>query len=94
MKKKHDENKDLQSLSRVCKVNVGSKTIKCGDLSKIGIRRWGKIDYLTRYCGWHFVYEKGAIAQVAIPLIIAEPNSTVRELKRQMKAPKLSDKRK
>lgn len=56
MAKKHDENKDLRSISRIARINYGSKTIQAAKTDIIGIHMWGKIDYLTHYCGWHFVW--------------------------------------
>lgn len=57
---KHDENKDLRSFSRIGKVNIGDKTLRASKASIIGIRMWGKIDYLTKYCGWHFIWDNSA----------------------------------
>ena len=56
MAKKHDENKDLRSISRVARINYGSKTIQASKAAIIGIHMWGKIDYLTHYCGWYFIW--------------------------------------
>lgn len=60
MSKKHDESKDLRSVSRVAKINISDKTIKCSKSAVIGIHMWGKIDYLTKYCGWHFIWDNSA----------------------------------
>ena len=88
--KKHDENKDLRSLAKVCRIESVNKVIRCNDKSAIGIKRWGMIDFLTKYRGWYFVYDKSAKP-------IKTENTTektAREVKREKKAPKLSDKRK
>ena len=53
---KHDENRDLRSFSRIGKVNYSDKTLQCSKSATIGIHLWGKIDYLTKYCGWHFIW--------------------------------------
>ena len=53
---KHDENKDLRSFSRIGKVDYSDKTLQCAKSAIIGIRLWGKIDFLTKYCGWHFIW--------------------------------------
>lgn len=53
---KHDENKDLRSFSRIGKVDYSDKTLQCAKSAIIGIHLWGKIDFLTKYCGWHFVW--------------------------------------
>ena len=56
MNKKHDENKDLRLISRVAKVDYSNKTIQAPKSAIIGIRSWGRIDFLTRYCGWVFFW--------------------------------------
>ena len=57
---KHDENKDLKSFSRIGKVSPGDKTLRASRSATIGIHLWGKIDFLTKYCGWHFIYDNSA----------------------------------
>ena len=57
---KHDENKDLRSFSRIGKVDYSDKTLQCAKSAIIGIRLWGKIDFLTKYCGWHFIWDNSA----------------------------------
>ena len=51
----HDENKDLRSVSKIAKIDRGAKLIRCSKNATIGIRMWGKIDYLVHYLGWYFV---------------------------------------
>ena len=58
--KRHDENRDLRSFSRIGKVDYSSKTLQCAKSAVIGIHLWGKIDFLTKYCGWHFVWNNQA----------------------------------
>ena len=91
MTKRHDENKDLRSVSRVCKIDYGSKTLICKDKSAVGIHTWGKIDYLTRHCGWYFVYDKSATISNRVG---DNPTTSVREAKKIAKEHKLSDKTK
>lgn len=54
---KHDENKDVRLVSRIAKVNTVNKTIKAPKGTLIGIRSWGRIDYLTNYCGYVFIWD-------------------------------------
>lgn len=56
MSKKHDENRDLRSFARIGRVNYGDKTLVASKSATIGIHLLGKIDYLTKYCGWSFYY--------------------------------------
>uniref|UniRef100_A0AAU8MH29 Uncharacterized protein n=1 Tax=Geladintestivirus 5 TaxID=3233137 RepID=A0AAU8MH29_9CAUD len=60
MAKKHDENKDLRSVSRICKVNSFDKTLRVSKNAIIGIHMWGRIDFLTHYCGWTFIWDNTA----------------------------------
>ncbi|AXF52201.1 MAG: hypothetical protein [crAssphage sp. isolate ctcc615] len=56
MAKKDDENKDLILISRIAKVDYSNKTIQAPKSAIIGNKSWGRIDYLTHYCGWHFIW--------------------------------------
>lgn len=57
---KHDENKDLKLFSRIGKVNTVTKTLKASKAQLIGIRMWGRIDFLTHYCGYTFIWDNTA----------------------------------
>lgn len=56
MSKKHDENKDIRLVSRIAKIDYANKTIQAPKSAIIGIKTWGRIDYLTNYCGWFFIW--------------------------------------
>ena len=56
MSKNHDENKDLRLVSRITKINYSNKTIQAPKSAIIGIKTLGRIDYLTHYCGWTFIW--------------------------------------
>lgn len=60
MGKKHDENKCLRSFGRIGRVNLYDKTLQASKNAIIGIHLWGKIDYLTKCCGWHFIWNNEA----------------------------------
>lgn len=91
MSKKHDENKDVKCFSRIGKVNFGDKTLQVSKSANVGIHMWGRIDFLTKYCGWHFIWNNNAVAG-------GTPSDTSttskRELKKAKKEPKLTDKTK
>ena len=53
---KHDERRDADILSRKCKVDYASKTIVASHSTQLGNKSWGRIDFLTHYCGWIFMY--------------------------------------
>ena len=60
MAKRHDENKDLKSFGRIGKVDYSNKTLQASKSANIGIHLLGKIDFLTKYCGWHFIWNNAA----------------------------------
>lgn len=56
MSKFHDENKDIRLVSRIAKIEYYNKTIQAPKSATIGNKTWGRIDYLTHYCGWTFIW--------------------------------------
>ena len=93
MAKRHDENNDLRSFGRIGSVNVVTKTLRASKAVTIGIRMWGKIDYLTHYCGYHFVWDNTA---KCVAKVVSEnvAKSNARAAKKAAKEHKLTDKRK
>ena len=57
MAKRYEEAKVAKSLDRVGRVNATTKTLRVSKGANIGIKTWGKIDYLTHYCGWTLTSE-------------------------------------
>ena len=89
MTKKHDESKDLFRVSKVCGVDYSDKLIRVRDKSRIGIKTWGRIDFLVHYCGWHCIYDRTA----TIIDSSDESGKSYREIKKENKQHKLSNKR-
>ena len=56
--KKHDEKKDLKCVSKVAEINGNHIIIPTNTV--IGIHMWGRIDFLTHYCGWTFIWDNTA----------------------------------
>ena len=50
MAKKHDEKKDVRIVSRIAKIDGNYIIIPINAV--IGIRTWGRIDFLVHYCGY------------------------------------------
>ncbi len=88
MEKKHDESKDLFRVSKVCGVDYSDKLIRVRDKSRVGIKTWGRIDFLVHYCGWHCIYDRTA----AISDRSDDSNKSYREIKRENKQHKLTNK--
>ena len=61
MNKKHDENKDIRLVSRIAKLDYINKTIQAPKSAIIGNTTWGRIDFLTHYCGWTFIWNNDII---------------------------------
>lgn len=62
--KKHNEEQCLKSLSKAkCGINQHSKHIEV-QKDKIGIKRWGMIDFLVNHAGWVVTYKKSATTAV------------------------------
>lgn len=91
---KHDENKDLRSIARVARIDYSNKTINYSKSTVIGIRRWGKIDFLVNYCGWRLVNANGVIAGGYIEDDVTTKKTYARDSKRSAKEHKLTDKTK
>lgn len=93
MAKRHDENKDLRSLARIAKIDFSMKTIRCNRNNIIGIHTLGRIDYLTKYCGWHLVWDYTAGNSLR-DFSNEDVKTSVRKQKKEAKAPKLTNKKK
>ena len=89
---KHAENKDLRSFSRIGKVDYSDKTLQCAKSATIGIHMWGKIDFLTKYYGWHFVWNNNA--GNSYNQFNSDSNSDVNIKKKSKKEHQLTDKTK
>ena len=56
MAKNHDEAKDIRLVSRIARIDYSNKTIQSPKSAIIGNKTLGRIDFLTHYCGWTFIY--------------------------------------
>ena len=92
MAKRHDENKCLRSFKRIGRVDMYDKTLQASKNAVIGIHLWGKIDYLTKYCGWHFIWNNNATLVYIQNSDDSNNNDVVK--KKQKKEYKLTDKTK
>lgn len=93
MSKKHDENKDLRLISRIAKVDYSNKTIQTPKSTIIGIRSWGRIDFLVRHCGWMFFWNNN-VKVFTRPAANDDATKHKRDAKRAAKENTLTDKRK
>lgn len=84
---KHDEANDVRLLSKVAKINPSDKTITIPTNAIIGNKRWGRIDFLCHYCGYHLVRPDGVILSNA-PTAAKEREKRDKQAKREEKANK------
>lgn len=89
MAKKHDEKKDLKCVSRVAEINGNHIFIPVN--SVIGIRTWGRIDFLVHYCGYVLIRSNNVKAS---NLNFEDATVSAREAKKIKKEHKLSNKKK
>lgn len=89
MAKKHDERKDLKCVSRIAKIDGNHIIIPINAV--IGIRTWGRIDFLVHYCGYILNRSKNVKAS---NLKFEDAGVSAREAKKIKKEHKLTNKKK
>ena len=90
---KHDESTDVRRLSFVGVKTVlqpaSNGTVKCLVISPIqrsnlGIKQWGRVDYLTKYCGYRVISNAGmAKSLVIVTRITINLNLLVKQRKKR-----------
>lgn len=107
---KHDESTDVRRLSFVGVKTVlqpaSNGTVKCLVISPIqrsnlGIKQWGRVDFLTKYCEYRVISNVGSGATVISNSKKYNNNNedntkpkSAREAKKEKKTPKLTNKKK
>lgn len=85
---KHEENVDVRRVSRIAKIDTHNKLIQLNKSDQIGIKTWGRIDYLCNILGYRLI-KSGIIAgDMFTNSDIKEHN---REIKKQLKEAKHND---
>ena len=94
MAKKHDERKDLKCVSRIAKllIMIDGNHIIIPINAVIGIRTWGRIDFLVHYCG--YVINRGSNTIKPSNLNFEDATVSAREAKKIKKEHKLTNKKK
>lgn len=90
MAKKHDEKKDVRIVSRIAKINGNHIIIPINAV--IGIRIWGRIDFLVHYCG--YILNRGSNTIKPSNLNFEDSAISAREAKKIKKEHKLTNKKK
>ena len=85
---KHEENVDLKLVSRVAEIDTRMKVIQLNKNYPIGIKTWGRIDYLCNILGYRLI--KSGIV-VSDSFSDGEAKAHNREIKKQIKADKANN---
>lgn len=88
MAKKHDERKDLKCVSRVAEISGNRIIIPVNAV--IGIRTWGRIDFLVHYCGYYLYHSSNVKSS---NLNFEDTTVSTREAKKIKKEHKLANKK-
>ena len=90
----HDERIDIIRLQSMgCKFDFNG-SVKCIAVPKgvLGIRSWGRVDFLVNHLGYRVVSSLNT--NNAIPMIKEDKKNNYKEIKKAAKTPKLTDKTK
>ena len=85
---KHEENVDVRRVSRIAKIDTHNKLIQLNKSTIIGIKTWGRIDYLCNILGYRLI--KSGIV-VSDSFSNSEAKAHNREVKKQIKADKANN---
>lgn len=84
---KHEENVDVRRVSRVAKIDTRMKVIQLNKIDQVGIKTWGRIDYLCNVHGYRIV-KSGVVATDIVDTDVKKHN---REMKKEAKASKANN---
>ena len=82
---KHEENVDVRRVSRIAKIDTHFKVIQINKSQDIGIKTWGRIDYLCNILGYRLV-RNGVVVNGVFDNSDTKQHN--RDIKKQIKAEK------
>lgn len=85
---KHEESVGLKRVSRIAKIDTRMKVIQLNKSDQIGIKTWGRIDYLCNVLGYRLV-KSGIVVGDKIDDTTVKAHN--REVKKQVKAEKANN---
>ena len=103
MAKKHDESIDIKRLSRVgvrtAIQPTATGTVKCLVITpalrdSIGIKSWGRVDFLVNYCGYRIISSVTSTETIINGYYSKENKTNYRDVKKKKKEHQLTDKTK
>lgn len=85
---KHEENVDVRRVSRIAKIDTHNKLIQLNKSDQIGIKTWGRIDYLCNILGYRLIKSGVIVSDVFNDDEVKVHN---REIKKQINADKANN---
>ena len=84
---KHEESVDVRRVSRIAKIDTHNKLIQLNKSDNIGIKTWGRIDYLCNILGYRLI-KSGVVVSDKFDEDTKQHN---REIKKELKAKKANN---
>ena len=87
---KHEESVDVRRVSRIAKIDTNNKLIQLNKTDQIGIKTWGRIDYLCNILGYRLIKSGIVISDVFNSSTGGQEQNSKhnREVKKQVKEAK------
>ena len=85
---KHEENVDVKRVSKIAKIDTHNKLIQLNKSDNIGIKIWGRIDYLCNILGYRLIKSGIVISDKFNDGDVKQHN---REVKKQVKEAKANN---
>lgn len=85
---KHEESVDVRRVSRIAKIDTHNKLIQLNKSDNIGIKTWGRIDYLCNILGYRLIKSGIVISDAFNDNEIKRHN---RDIKKQIKETKANN---
>ena len=85
---KHEENVDVKRVSKIAKIDTHNKLIQLNKSDNIGIKIWGRIDYLCNILGYRLIKSGIVVSDKFTDDDVKKHN---REVKKQVKADKANN---
>ena len=86
---KHEENVDVRRVSRIAKIDTHNKLIQLNKSDNIGIKTWGRIDYLCNILGYRLIKSGIVVSDAFNNTDDAKKHN--REIKKQVKEAKANN---
>ena len=85
---KHEENVDVRRVSRIAKIDTHNKLIQLNKSDNIGIKTWGRIDFLCNILGYRLI-KSGIVVSDRFNDVDVKAHN--REVKKQIKEAKANN---